>query len=102
MDQGEINKLEIWKIENLDLSFRYDRRTSNMLKLACWVNTSTLSNDNSVESVCNHGFSFAKTVNNGMDFNNGVIDFNHADEISVKTSAGIRFASMRCSKPMLA
>ncbi len=83
MDQGEINKLEIWKIENLDLSFRYDRRTTNMLKLACWTNTNHLVNDNSVESVCNRGFSFNKTLNNGLEFTNGVIEFNHAEEISV-------------------
>jgi hypothetical protein len=83
MDQGDISKLEIWKIENLDLSFRYDRRTTNMLKLASWMNSNALVNDNTIESVCNRGYSFARTLNNGMEFSNGVIDFNNAHEISM-------------------
>ena len=85
MDQGEITKLEIWKIENLDMAFRYERKTSNMLKLATWTSTKGLPGDNTVEGVCNHGFSFDKTLNNGAEFVNGVIDFSaqRSDDISL-------------------
>lgn len=67
----EFDSFEVWRIDNPDLAYRYERRSKNLLKLACW----TMPNNelNSIESICTNGFKFPPDVN-GLEFTTGLID----------------------------
>ena len=73
----EINSLEVWKIDNSDLSYRYERRTRNLLKLACWTPASNDNEVNSVESICLNGF-VVPPNKSGLEFSTGVVDIARA------------------------
>ena len=76
MGKGEVGRLEIWKIENLDLLQRFDRKTSRLLKLAAWTNIKSLGNENDLQGICHRGFSFKKPAG-GMEFAVGNLDLNY-------------------------
>lgn len=67
------HNLEIWKIENLESNYRYERKASNMLKVACWMSAHDLSGGNALESICKKGFRFDKLPNSGMEFRTGAM-----------------------------
>lgn len=72
--QGSVAKLEIWKIENLELSYRYEQQSVNMMKLPAWVNSVELNRSNSLEKVSARGFDWS-SCGGGYAFTTGVIDF---------------------------
>jgi hypothetical protein len=67
----EIDTLEVWRIDNPDHAYRYERRTKNLLKLACWTMPNT--DLNSVESICTNGFRIPPDAS-GLGFTTGLID----------------------------
>jgi hypothetical protein len=82
---GIIEKLNVWKINNQEIQYRYERRCAGMLKLQGWHNAENLnSGENSLEQVCIRGFHFNPSENNGgMTFNSGIIHFDDDAYISL-------------------
>jgi hypothetical protein len=72
---GECENVEVWKIDNLESNFTYERKTSNMLKVACWRNTNGMEGGYSLEDICTRGLRFDRTEHGGLEFTTGVIDF---------------------------
>lgn len=66
--RGEVFNVEIWKIDNPDLSVRFERSASSLLKVTSLIDCSSLGVDNSLNDVCNRGFVFK---NGGMEFTTG-------------------------------
>lgn len=72
-----VENLEVWKIQNLEFNYQYQRKTKTMLRLASWLNAKSLNRDiNSLEMICDRGFSFAGGLvgTGGMVCSTGVID----------------------------
>lgn len=72
---GIIEKLNIWKINNSELQYRYERRCNGMLKITSWFNAEYLDVDNNLEQICMRGFQFDPNHNHGMEFPTGIIRF---------------------------
>jgi hypothetical protein len=72
---GFIEKLNIWKINNTELSYKYERKSSGMLKTQGWYNAEELPGDNNLEQVCLRGFHYDPVETKGLEFSTGVIDF---------------------------
>ena len=94
-----LENLEIWKIENLELSYRYERKTSNMLKVACWLNAGDIEGGNTLEDVCRKGFSFDKMEGSGMAFSTGKIDF--GSEIPAYAKYSFVYTEVAVGKPFV-
>ena len=73
-----IEKVEVWKVENLDLNYQYQQRTKNMMKLASWIDHKSLdATTNSLEMICERGFEFdgdTTKQGQGMTFSTGVLE----------------------------
>jgi hypothetical protein len=65
--------LQIWKIINAETTAKFDRRSGSMLRVPCWVDSSTLPDGDNLDSICNHGFKFQGI--SGFTFRSGVNDF---------------------------
>jgi hypothetical protein len=72
---GIIEKLNIWKINNTELQYRYERRTNGMLKVQGWYDAEDLDSENSLEQICIRGFHVDPSVAKGMEFSTGIIHF---------------------------
>jgi hypothetical protein len=73
LPKASIDKLTIIKIDNADLTVRFERRSQKLLKLAGWSNMKNLSADNNdVSMLSNRGFVFGKGTS-GMEFSTGVL-----------------------------
>jgi hypothetical protein len=70
---GTIDKLTVWKINNLDLQYKFERRSSGMLRLFGWLNTDSLTAENSLEHLINRGFTFDSSKQRGLSFTTGNI-----------------------------
>lgn len=62
---GSPAEIEIWKIEQSEINVRYDRKTSNLLKLGSWVSAEDLGKGNTLHDISTRGFTFS---NGGMQF----------------------------------
>ena len=78
---GVIEKLNIWKINNSELQYRYERRCNGMLKISSWYNAEDLDYDNSLEQVCMRGFHVDPSKAKGIILPTGIISLD--DESSV-------------------
>ena len=83
LDRGVSQNLEVWKIENPESNYKYERKTSNMLKVACWSHSNTIEGC-SLEDICTKGVRFDRTEAGGMEFKTGVIDF--SSDLALYTS----------------
>jgi hypothetical protein len=82
-DRGTSQNLEVWKIDNAEANYKYERKTTNMLKVACWAHSSTIEGC-SLEDICTKGLRFDRTAKGGMEFKTGVIEF--SSELALYTS----------------
>lgn len=72
--KGEVGRVDISKIENQQLSMRYERKSKGLLKMSCLTNVTLdkLSAENKdVARVCREGFDFRR--DGGMEFATGVL-----------------------------
>lgn len=69
---GNIEKLSVWKIENHEMIYKFEKRSSGMLRLHGWIKADDLTGENTLEQLCQKGFNFHT---NGMEFSVGVIRF---------------------------
>lgn len=76
---GAVSKLEVWKIDNPDLNYKYERKSSGMLRLQSFVSADTLSSENTVEAVCSRGYYLGVGPNAGALFTTGVINLPNRD-----------------------
>jgi hypothetical protein len=53
-----VTNLKIWKISNSETATRFERKSGNLLRVPCWVDTSTLPEGDSLDDLCRHGFRF--------------------------------------------
>lgn len=83
LDRGVAQNLEVWKIENAEGNYKYERKTSNMLKVACWVHSNSIEGC-TLEDICTRGVRFDKNEAGGMEFKTGVIEF--SSELALYTS----------------
>jgi hypothetical protein len=70
---GIIDKLSVWKIINPELQYRFERRSSGMLRLQSWYNADLCVEQNSLENVCSGGFQIDKSQESGFYLPIGVI-----------------------------
>lgn len=81
---GVVEKVTVWKIENMELQFKYERRSSGMLRLNGWLNCEHLTLENSLEQVTSRGFYYDPNKSRGMEFPTGIIksipDYSHGIE----------------------
>jgi hypothetical protein len=70
---GVVEKVTVWKIENMELQYKYERRSSGMLRLSGWMNCEQLSHDNSLEQLSTRGFYYDPAKLRGMEFPTGII-----------------------------
>ena len=89
---GTISSLQIWEVDSDDIATRYttllsllldiiniitinryERRSSELNKVSCFVSSKDLTFDNSIQSVLQNGYSF-KHTNGRMLFSTGIID----------------------------
>ena len=70
---GIVEKITVWKIENMELQYKYERRSSGMLRLNGWMNCEQLSTENSLELVSSRGFYFDPSKVRGIEFPTGII-----------------------------
>eukprot|EP01032_Pedospumella_encystans_P020134 gene20134-22882_t len=83
LDRGVAQNLEVWKIENTEGNYKYERKTTNMLKVACWVHSNSIEGC-TLEDICTRGVRFDKTESGGMEFKTGIIEF--SSELALYTS----------------
>eukprot|EP01033_Poteriospumella_lacustris_P007176 gene7176-5167_t len=76
---GALSKLEVWKIDNPDLNYKYERKSSGMSRLQSFVSADTLSSENTVEAVCSRGYYLGVGPNAGALFTTGVINLPNRD-----------------------
>ena len=72
--KGEVGRVDIGKIENQQLTVRYERKSKGLLKVSCLTNVTLdkLSAENKdVARVCREGFDFRR--DGGMEFVTGVL-----------------------------
>lgn len=53
---GVVEKLSVWKISNPEVQYRFERRSSGLLRLQCWYDSDFCVGVNNLENVCAHGF----------------------------------------------
>ena len=70
----EVDKLEIWKIENVNTFLKFERRSSNMLTLPCWLSESSFDSTNTVHNICTKGFNCKDSIGGGIAFFHGSFD----------------------------
>jgi len=70
---GNIEKLSVWKIENHELIYKFEKRSSGMLRLHGWLKADDLTGENNLEQLCLKGFSFEALPKAGMEFNVGSV-----------------------------
>jgi hypothetical protein len=75
---GILEKLNIWKINNTELQYRYERRTNGMLKVQGWHDAENLDKENSLEQLCIRGFHLDPIASKGMEFSTGIINLDDA------------------------
>ena len=71
-NSGVVSNLNIWRIDNAQVTSNFDRSTGGMLRLPSWVKTEDLPEENSVDEICQYGFQLHNT--NGMTFSTGAVD----------------------------
>lgn len=71
---GTVEKLSVWKIENMELNYKYERRSNGMLRLTGWQNAESLSGENSLEQICARGFHFDPALAKGLTLATGIIE----------------------------
>lgn len=72
---NDIYNLEVWKIENKDLFYHYEKKTSNMLKVISLQDLKQIESiDNTLESICTHGIALINQK--GLSFEVGSINDN--------------------------
>jgi hypothetical protein len=84
---GEIIRLEVWKIENNTLNFKFERKTSSMLKVVSFININSMIDDNNLENVCSDGFSLTGPNSGGMEITTGNLKF----DVSSVTNQDLSF-----------
>lgn len=83
LDRGVAQNLEVWKIENPEGNYKYERKTANMLKVACWTHSNSIEGC-TLEDICTKGVRFDRNAAGGMEFKTGVIEF--SSELALYTS----------------
>lgn len=83
LDRGVAQNLEVWKIENPEGNYKYERKTANMLKVACWTHSNSIEGC-TLEDICTKGVRFDRNQSGGMEFKTGVIEF--SSELALYTS----------------
>lgn len=68
---GLVSDLNIWRIDNAQVTSDFDRTTGGLLRLPAWVNTEELPEDNCLDEICQYGFQLHNTK--GMSFSTGNI-----------------------------
>ena len=69
-----IDKLTIWKLDNPELVYRYERRSNGMNRQLSWFNADKSNSYNTLERICSTGFSCDEQTVPGLQFSIGVID----------------------------
>jgi hypothetical protein len=69
---GLVSDLNVWRIDNAQVTSNFDRTTGGLLRLPSWVKTEDLPDDNSLDEICHYGFQLHNT--NGMSFSTGNVD----------------------------
>lgn len=72
-DINSISNLQVWQVDSENITTRYDRRSSDLNKVSCFVNSADLTFDNTIQNVIQNGFSF-KHTNGKMLFTTGILD----------------------------
>lgn len=65
-----IDSLEVWKIDNLEVTGIYERRAVGLLRVSAWVDPADIEGG-TIEDVSKNGFSFSQS--GGMLFETGVL-----------------------------
>jgi hypothetical protein len=76
---GAISKLEVWKIDNPDLNYKFERKSSGMMRLQSLVSTENMSSENSVEAICSRGYYLGLGQSAGALFTTGLINLPNKD-----------------------
>lgn len=63
--------MKVWRIDNVEVTSSFDRKTGGLLRLPTWVKKEDLPVDNSVEEICKYGFQLHNT--NGIALSTGNI-----------------------------
>ncbi len=71
--------IHVWSIENPTATVQFERRTSNMLTLPCWVDCGALNGSNQMDDVVRRGFVFPAD-GSGMSFHHGNIKLDDSNE----------------------
>lgn len=81
---GDVHDLTIWKINNISLDNRFERRNSHLLKLISLVDFNTLGVENRLPDVFKRGFKLNPHPNStdGMIFSTGVLDLKSKSTIN--------------------
>jgi hypothetical protein len=84
LGKGEVHDLTIWKINNISLDNRFERRNSHLLKLISLVDFNTLGVDNRLPDVFKRGFKLNPHPysTDGMIFSTGVLDLKSKSTIN--------------------
>lgn len=61
----------MWKISNPETSSRFERKSGTLLRVPCWVDTTTLPEGDSIDELCRFGFRFQSVP--GLYFRTGGI-----------------------------
>jgi hypothetical protein len=81
---GIVDNLQIWKIENPDLVYKYERKSSGMQRVHSLVSVESLASENSIESLCTRGYYLGKSSHAGALFSTGAIYLPNKDIIYTK------------------
>ena len=69
---GLVFDLNVFGIDNAEVTSNFDRQTGGLLRLPSWVRPEDLPSDNSLEEICMYGFQLHNT--NGMSFSTGNVE----------------------------
>ena len=58
---GYLNNLKVWKVSNPDIISRFERKSGNLLRVPCWIDTTTLPEGDSIDEISKYGFRFHST-----------------------------------------
>ena len=72
VSKGDVGRVDVWKITNQQLSYRFDQRSKALLKIISLTNLTTekVGAENSVRNVAHQGFLFRE---GGLEFTTGVL-----------------------------